>query len=261
MQHSRSSQREILPNGSFAQVSRGRQPEPRHQRPFINQRPENDRLAEQLANRRLRSERQVEPNRPQQESRTQTSGQQVHPQHAQVRMNPQNENLVLLGDSNLHGIKPSLMSGNLRNHNYIEKFAHNGATAAHLSHYVDICLEKKPSSMIIHGGTNDIKGRNANSKSSDQIACDLIATAVKAREHGVRNVAISGIIITRDPQANLRAQEINRTLVEHCRAYNFGFIDNSDIELKHLKVGDAVHLAPNGHGKLVKNWTNYINTF
>ena len=176
-------------------------------------------------------------------------------------MDPRNECLVLLGDSNLHGVKPSLMSSDLRNRNYIEKFAHNGATAAHLCHYVEVCLEKKPSLMIIHGGTNDIKGRNANSKSSDQIACDLIATAVKAREHGVRNVAISGIFITRDQQANMRAREVNRILVEHCRAYNFGFIDNSDIELKHLKVGDAVHLAPNGHGKLVKNWTNYINSF
>ena len=143
----------------------------------------------------------------------------------------------------------------------MKKFAHSGATAAHLRHYVDISLEKKPVAMIIHGGTNDIKGRNANSRTAEQIAGDLIATAVRAREHGVRIVAISGILITRDQQANIRGQEINALLQEYCRAYNFGFIDNSNIQLSHLKQGDAVHLAPNGHGKLVKNWSGYLNTF
>ena len=153
------------------------------------------------------------------------------------------------------------MSGALKNRNFIEKFAHSGATAAHLRHYVDVSLEKKPSVMIIHGGTNDIKGRNANSRTPEQIAGDLIATAVRAREHGVQNVAISGVLITRDQQANMRGNGINTLLKEYCRAYNFGFIDNSNIQITHLKQGDAVHLAPNGHGKLVKNWSQYLNNF
>jgi len=222
-------QREILPNGSFSRVVQHRVEE-RPQRPYVNQHPENDTLANSLANRRQSVENQ--------ERRTQ--GQKINQGNNRSNENRngernngmsrtqktssqgQNECLVLLGDSNLQAIKPSLMSSGLQNRNFIEKFAHSGATAAHLRHYVDISLEKKPVAMIIHGGTNDIKGRNANSRTAEQIAGDLIATAVRAREHGVRIVAISGILITRDQQANIRGQEINALLQEYCRAYNFG---------------------------------------
>ena len=161
----------------------------------------------------------------------------------------------------MNGIKPGLMANILRNNMFVEKFCHKGATAAHLKHYIDIALEKKPSHLIIHGGTNDIKGRNANSKTSDQIACDLIATAVKAREQGVQHIAISGVLITRDQHSNMRSTEINDILVDYCRAYNFGFIDNTNIQLEHLRLQDPVHLATNGLGKIVKNFSRFANNF
>ena len=94
--------------------------------------------------------------------------------------------------------------------------AYSGATAEHLHHYVDIILEEQPGSIIIHGGTNDIYGKNKNNKTEEEIAIDLVNTGIKCRERGVRHVFISSVMVVNDKVANTKAQNINFILKRYC---------------------------------------------
>ena len=112
--------------------------------------------------------------------------------------------LHLHGDSNLNKMHPRDLSKQLVN-TYVTKLAQSGATAAHLNHYVDIALAEKPDGLMIHGGTNDIIGRNSRNQPANEIAYELIRIGVKAREANVRDIFISIILVTKDSEANKTA--------------------------------------------------------
>ena len=65
----------------------------------------------------------------------------------------------LLGDSNFNRIIIPEMNSLLKT-STVTKFSYSGATSVHLRHYSDVLLESKPDAVLIHGGTNDIWGKN-----------------------------------------------------------------------------------------------------
>ena len=140
---------------------------------------------------------------------------------------------------------------------YIRKMAYSGATAGHLLHYADIALEGTPHSMIIHGGTNDLYGRNKNNKSARDIASDLIAIGVKARNKGVQNIPISSVLPIADNEAFDRSLDVNNYLRDFCYSNNFIYISNSFLSVDDLR--DTVHLNDNGRVQLVNNYIDYLN--
>ena len=139
--------------------------------------------------------------------------------------------------------------------------AYSGATASHLKHYADIALLDSPESIIIHGGTNDIYGRNSNQKSADAIATELIQTGEKARNSGVKNIYISSILPIADNEAYNRGLDINEFLKSYCYTYNFGYIDNSNLTVYDLKENDPVHLSLDGRWKLISNFVDFLNQY
>ena len=100
-------------------------------------------------------------------------------------------------------------------------------------------------------------GRNKNNKPAEEIASDLIATGVKARNKGVQNVYVSSILPIADNDAYDRALDINGYLRDLCFSHDFTFISNSFLTLDDLK--DPVHLNENGRVRLVNNYIDYFN--
>ena len=181
------------------------------------------------------------------------------PSRSQNQENSENT-LLIIGDSNIHGVKPRELAQRIRGRVFVHKQAISGATASHICHYSDILLKDKPNAVIIHAGTNDLVGRNADSNlSADNIACDLIRTGVKARNAGVKQVMISSLLPINDYQANKKAQEVNNHLREHCHAYNFLYIDNANMTKEDLQ--DTVHLSRDGKGVLMDNSAYYVNRY
>ena len=181
------------------------------------------------------------------------------PSRSQNQENSENT-LLIIGDSNIHGVKPRELAQRIRERVFVHKQAISGATASHICHYSDILLKDKPNAVIIHAGTNDLVGRNADSNlSADNIACDLIRTGVKARNAGVKQVMISSLLPINDYQANKKAQEVNNHLREHCHAYNFLYIDNANMTKEDLQ--DTVHLSRDGKGVLMDNFAYYVNRY
>ena len=167
--------------------------------------------------------------------------------------------MLAIGDSNLKRLRVGYLAGLVDRNAYIKKFAYWGATARHLRHYIDIGLESKPEIVIIHGGTNDIAGSNKNDHHAKHVASELIQTAVKAKENGVREVYISSVLAVRNPAEDSRGKEVNRYLKAFCREENITFVDNSNISTGFLEEEDNVHLNGWGCKELTKNFAHYLN--
>ena len=178
------------------------------------------------------------------------------------KQNPatQKNKVGLLGDSNLNRIIVPEMNSCLKRAT-VAKFSYSGATSVHLRHYCDVLLEEKPDSILIHGGTNDIWGKNQRKNATlRKIAEDIISIGLKCRERGVKNIYISSIIITRNSHINKNSRDINEFLKLLCVQYNFFFIDNSFITQSDLNDDDEVHLSWEGRKKLVNNFINILDS-
>ena len=128
---------------------------------------------------------------------------------------------------------------------YVKGFP--GAKIRCMQDYTRPALRDKPDHIIIHVGTNDL----ASSKKSNEIAESIIALA-KNLKTDTCNVSISNITI-RDDQYKKKASEVNKSLKELCKKYNFNLIihDNT-ITIKHLN-GSKLHLNKRGNKILSSN--------
>lgn len=263
---------------------------PPAQRPFVNNFPENDMLIKIVPGLRKYSDTvrdaDIQPNNHNSQQIVHHSSQRDHhnsqrrdhhnsqqvrhssQERRQQTRQPERQHqyqryrLLILGDSNIHKINPRDLSRELNSSVYVDKHAYSGATAAHLRHYSDIGLNKKPNGVVIHGGTNDLLGSNSSDDHSDDIACTLIETAVKARSLGTKDIFISSVLPTKDEHANTRAAEINSFLKSYCKAYGFCFVDNRNITIDDLKKDDdrdRVHLSDVGGKQLMYNFAHYFN--
>ena len=180
--------------------------------------------------------------------------------YSEAASHPQRRKIALVGDSNYHGIKEHEMAILIKN-SEVKNWAYSGATAKDLNHYVDIALKQQPESLILHGATNDILGRNKNAKSAEEIVIDLVNTGIKCRERGVRHVFISSVIVIDDVEAYKKAQDINFILKRYCEHYNFRYICNDFLTKRDLKYKDPVHLSWDGRRKLVDNYIFELNKY
>ena len=120
-----------------------------------------------------------------------------------------------------------------------------------------ILHDKHPDGMIIHCGTNDIKQNNLHSLRPNELATQIIEVGTLCQLFGVKNVAISSILLKSDESLNVKIQEVNSYLKEKCGFYNIDFISNENISVKYLH-SDGVHLNDVGSYLLQENFGKYI---
>ena len=120
-----------------------------------------------------------------------------------------------------------------------------------------ILHDKHPDGMIIHCRTNDITEKNLHSLRPDELATQIIEVGKLCQLFGVKNVAISSILLKSDESLNVKIQEVNSYLRDKCEFYNIDFISNENISVKYLH-SDGVHLNDVGSYLLEKNFGKYI---
>ena len=120
-----------------------------------------------------------------------------------------------------------------------------------------ILHDKHPDGMIIHCGTNDIKQNNLHSLRPSELATQIIEVGTLCQLFGVKNVAISSILLKSDESLNVKIQEVNSYLKEKCGFFNIDFISNENISVKYLH-SDGVHLNDVGSYLLQENFGKYI---
>ena len=110
--------------------------------------------------------------------------------------------------------------------------------------------------IILQIRCNDISNKNM---SASDIAKGIINTGRYFKEH-VKNVTISSLICRSQKHLQHRVNAVNTMLMNRCKNYGLGYIDNSNIEVGFL-AQDRLHLNEIGKSCLANNFINFINRY
>jgi len=168
----------------------------------------------------------------------------------------QGRRVFVLSDSMLQRIRKKEFNANLRN-GWAQIKPFPGANSKYLHHHVlPHLIEEHPHTLVIHGGTNDLRNRD---KTASQIADDLISIALTATSFGTEHIIFSSIITRQDGVTiDRKRKEVNRLLRDMCTFYDFYFIDNDNIQFSDID-SDRVHMCESGSVKLANNILNVLN--
>ena len=111
--------------------------------------------------------------------------------------------------------------------------------------------------VILHIGCYDISNKIM---SVNDIAEGIINTERYCKEHDVNNVTISSLICRSQKHLQHRVNAVNTMLMNRCKNYGLGYIDNSNIEVGFL-AQDSLHLNEIGKSCLANNFINFINRY
>ena len=121
------------------------------------------------------------------------------------------------------------------------KRSFSGAIASQLNYYLkEVLKEEDLDRIVINIGTNNLTKKR---QSEQEIANEIFQVVEKCHDHGINEIFVSGI--TCRPRYQNKIDNINKLLKDNTREYNYSFIDNSDIQEKHLWK-DKLHLNEQG---------------
>ena len=129
-----------------------------------------------------------------------------------------------------------------------------GATASQINYYIEEVLnEETPDKMLINIGTNNLTHKD---QTEEETAKEIWTIVNKCHEYGVNHIFVSGLTCRPTYQRNI--DEINKLLYNNAGRYGYTFIDNSDIERRHLWK-DQLHLNDQGTINLACNFLDSLN--
>ncbi|XP_048587463.1 uncharacterized protein LOC125570206 [Nematostella vectensis] len=127
-----------------------------------------------------------------------------------------------------------------------------GATISDMEHYVKPTLERNPTRIIIHVGTNDL--RSLSPVQADGIV-DL-AREIESTSTGTK-VVISELVTRRDSFRD-GVQEVNKRLKRFCSQNRWDRISHTNITTGMLNQG-GLHLNASGNDALFNNFVDYLS--
>ena len=124
-----------------------------------------------------------------------------------------------------------------------------GARTEDMMHYVKPTLNKQPSQLIVHVGTNDL-----SSKSPTEIvkSISVLGDAIKTENPKI-DLTFSEVITRNDGKALAdKVNLVNEHLNKLCTQRNWGLISHKNIKNIHLN-GSGIHLNRQGSAILARN--------
>ena len=156
----------------------------------------------------------------------------------------QNESHILIvGDSLSNNIDESRLT---RKNTRVKMRAFPRATADDLHHYVKPLSSRKPSQVILHAGTNDLR-----SKKTEEIIDNLFRVKdVIHMNHPENKVIFSSLITRTDSEAlTEKLTHFNKHFFDICKSNKYDIIDTSNIHSSCLSF-KGLHLNRTGFLKL-----------
>ena len=96
--------------------------------------------------------------------------------------------------------------------------------------------------------------------SANDIAEGIINIGRYCKVHNVNNVTICSLICRSQKHLQHRLSAMNTMLINRCKSYVLGYIDDSNIEVGSL-AQDGLHLKKIGKSCLANNFINFINRY
>ena len=158
--------------------------------------------------------------------------------------------VIVVGDSLLNGINERGLSKdfNVKVNNI------PGGTSETVLDKIDELVKCKPSSLIVHAGTNDLtKGKNVLNN------VKKIVKEVKRISPNTK-IAFSSITIRKDKKGiDKNVVETNARLKNYCSQKKLDYIENTNIKEEHLGV-KKLHLNKRGNSLFVTNFFRYLQS-
>ena len=130
-----------------------------------------------------------------------------------------------------------------------------GAHARQIKHYATWSIENgEADSIVILAGTNDIN--YDNDPSVEQISKRVLDIARQAKQMGVANIYVCGLVYRKQKSYDNIIRDINLAIQLVSSDEGFVFISNDNIIGSDLH-SDGLHLNPGGTEKLLKNILSY----
>jgi len=146
---------------------------------------------------------------------------------------------------------------NQLNNGYTKLRPFPGETIRQLNYYVTPTLiDETPDTLILHAGCNDINNKNM---ATDTIASEIIRLANVCRQNGVKEVAVSSLIVRKNYYLNRKVKEVNDLLFEKCKDAGLSYINNDNIDVSYLWQ-DGIHLLESGKERLSSNFLDFLTT-
>ena len=185
----------------------------------------------------------------------QTSSSKNHQPRNQAESNSTTDaknrsHIAIIGDSMTKHINGSKLSReeNVRSHSF------SGAKIEDISDFIKPILRRKPKSVVIHVGTNNL--RTDNPKNIKQKLGQLVEDIKKA-DHAL-SISFSSLIKRKDDNdLDTKVTQVNELLENFCRSNNLGFISNNNIGYNCLNRG-GLHLNRKGVFTLASNLRNHL---
>ena len=174
-----------------------------------------------------------------------------------VKSKPNNQNIKIFSDSIAKGIRIRQLnqfakSGNARIHSFL------GANSKHLLHYLDVNLDNKTDTAILHICVNDLL-QDVSLDNFNKFMKNLEYIVQKCRSFGVKRGFFSGITYTKRIAWQI-LDDVHEQLVSLCKRLEIIYIDNRNIREIHL-FKDGLHLLDSGKQILAKTFIFNLNIF
>ena len=101
-----------------------------------------------------------------------------------------------------------------------------GASTHDLIDYVKLAMRKKPNTMVIHTGTNDIQQKINTTK----MVKKLVKVMKEIDSEKETEIIFSGLIQRDDHDFRDQIEEVNGKLERYCESKGYRFVKNSNID-------------------------------
>ena len=175
-----------------------------------------------------------------------------HSNYASITKN--GRKILVVSDNHIKRIRRNDFNKELKNGKaFFRSFS--GSTSKQLNHYIIPSLVgDKPDAVIIHVATNNV----LNKLNHEDIARNIIYIALICRKYGVNDIAISSVLIKKNPNLNALVRRVNDLLYDLCAKNGFGFISNEMITTDYLWK-DGIHLLDLATNILSSNFIEFVN--
>ena len=155
---------------------------------------------------------------------------------------PEPAKVIIAGDSMIQHLKVQIAT-------------FPGATTLDMTDHIKPIQRKRPDKLILHVGTNNLRGRGTPSNHAKEIIS--LAESVK-NTLPETEILISGLINRVDDDAlDNKVDQVNTALKQMCCQHHWKFIEHSNIISSHLNRS-GIHLNKMGTAKLSRNLNKYI---
>ena len=135
----------------------------------------------------------------------------------------------------------------------------SGTNRKHLDYRtVPTLADEIPKTVVIHIGSKDITETKIKQMNLDDLAQKIIDIGLNCRSYGVRNIAVSSILVRCSIRLNHIILKVNNILKVLCGTNGFNFIYNDEIGGE-MVWKDGLHLTIDGTAMVADNFTKYLN--